>query len=142
MAPIDDGATPASIDRSVLEQMRSQFTGSRMVESAEIVAKDNLYLHVDFSDNYYPGEVSARFEIRWYRNEDFNIHYQETHKDDTWKCRWDRHPNTHNERAHFHPPPAASRIESEDAEWPNDHRDVCQIVVECVRNRIETLWDA
>jgi len=54
MAPIDDGATPAPIDRSVLEQIRSQFTGSRMVESAEIVAEDNLYLHVDFSDDYYP----------------------------------------------------------------------------------------
>jgi len=47
-----------------------------MVESAEIVAEDNLYLHVDFADDYYPREVSARFEIRWYRNEDFNIHYQ------------------------------------------------------------------
>jgi len=116
MAPIDDGAAPAPIDRSVLEQMRSRFAGSRMVESAEIVAEDNSYLHVDFADDYYAREVSARFEIRWYRNEDFNYHYQENHKDRTWKCRWDRHPKTHNSREHFHPPPAASRIETEDAQ--------------------------
>lgn len=141
MVPIDDGASPAPIDRSVLDWMRSRFAGSRMVDSAKIVEEDNLYLRIELSGEYYSGEVSARFEIRWYRNEEFNLHYQEDHRDSTWKCRWDRHPNTHNSRAHFHQPPTASRIDAEDAQWPNDHRDVCRIVLEYVKNRIETLWE-
>jgi hypothetical protein len=141
MVPVGDGASPAPIDRSVLEQMQSRFAGSRMVDAAEIIEEDNLYLRVELSGEYYPGEISARFEIRWYRNEDFNLHYQEDHRDSTWKCRWDRHPNTHNSRAHFHRPPAATRSDAEDAQWPNDHRDVCRTVLEYVRKRIETLWE-
>jgi len=141
MVPSDDGASPAPIDRSVLERLRSRFIGSRMFEYAELIEEGNLYLRVELSDEYYPGEVAARFEIRWYRNDDFNLHYQEEHPDRTWKCRWDRHPNTHNSRDHFHPPPAASRLDAEDAHWPPDHREVSRLIFDQLEERIETLWE-
>jgi len=141
MVPMEDGASPAPIDRAVLERMRSLFVGRRTFSSAEIVEEGRLHLRVEISGEYYPGKTSARLEIRWYLNDDFNIHYQEKRRDDVWKCRWDRHPNTHNSQDHFHPPPDASRTDAEDNEWPNDHRDACQFVLDRVEERIETLWE-
>jgi len=140
MGSADNGASLAPIDRSVLERMQSRFAGSRMIETVEIVEERNLHLRVTVSDNYYPGDVSARLEICWYRNDDFNVHYQEEQRDSTWKCRWDRHPNVHNSRDHFYPPPAASRTDAEDAQWPSDHRDVCRLILDDIEDRIETLW--
>ena len=141
MVPTNDGASPAPIDRSVLERMHSRFAGRRIFESAEIVEDGKLHLRVEVSGDYYPNEVSAHFEIRWYRNDDFNVHYQEKRQDSAWNCRWDRHPNAHNSRDHFHPPPAAGRTDAEDAQWPNDHRDVTRLVLDRVEARIETLWE-
>lgn len=141
MVPVDDGASPAPIDRSVVERMQARFLGSRMIESAELVEDGNLHLRVELSRKYYPGEVSARLEIRWYRNDDFTIHYQEQRRDTVWKCRWDRHPNAHNARDHFHPPPAASRTDAEDAQWPPGHRNVNRLVLNRIGKRIETLWE-
>jgi hypothetical protein len=112
-----------------------------MFESAEIMEVGNLHLRVELSRDYYLGEVSARFEIRWYRNDDFNFLYQEEHRDGTWKCRWDRHPNTHNSRDHFHPPLVASRTNTEDAQWPTEYRDVSRLVLDRIEERIEMRWD-
>ncbi|WP_425504764.1 hypothetical protein [Salinigranum marinum] len=121
--------------------MRSRFAGSRTFESAEMHNEGNLHLRVELSSEYYPSEVSARFEIRWYRNDDFNFHYQEERLDSTWKYRWDRHPNAHNSRDHFHPPPAASRTDAENAQWPTDHREMSRLVLDIIEERIETLWE-
>ncbi|WP_172824893.1 hypothetical protein [Halorientalis sp. IM1011] len=112
-----------------------------MVESAAIIEEGKLHLRVALAEAYYPDTVSARLEIRWYRNDDFNFHYQEEHQDSSWACRWDRHPNAHNSRGHFHPPPAASRTDTTDATWPDDHRDVCRLVLDDIEDRIETLWE-
>ena len=141
MVQADDGASPAQIDRAVLEQMRSRFVGRRLFESAEIVTESRLHLHVELSEEYYPSDASARFEIRWYLNDDLNVHYQEDRQDGVWKCRWDRHPNSHNSREHFHPPPDASRLNAEDSQWPVDHRDVCRLVLDRLEERIEALWE-
>ncbi|WP_394338589.1 hypothetical protein [Halorubrum sp. 48-1-W] len=121
--------------------MGSRFAGSRTVESATIVEEGGFHLRVELSGDYYPNEVSARFEIRWYRNDDFSVHYQEVWRDGAWQCRWDRHPNVHNSRDHFHPPPTAGRIDAEDGRWPDDHRDVCRLVLDSLEERVETLWD-
>ncbi|WP_336001814.1 hypothetical protein [Halorientalis halophila] len=121
--------------------MRSRFAGSSLAESAAIVEEGKLHLRVELADDYYPSSVSARLEIRWYRNDDFNFHYQEKRREGTWECRWDRHPNAHNSRDHFHPPPAASRTDATDAEWPADHRDLCRLVLDDLEERIETLWE-
>jgi len=112
-----------------------------MVTSARIIEDGNLHLRVALAEEYYPGNTVARFEIRWYRNDDFNVHYQEQREHDRWECRWDRHPNGHNSRDHFHPPPTASRADARDAQWPVDHRDVCRIVLAEVAERIDTLWE-
>jgi len=142
MAPADDGATPAPIDRAVLERLQSRFAGRRLFESVDLVEDGNLHLRAALSPDYYPRDASARLEIRWYRNDDFTVHYQEEHRDEGWKCRWDRHPNSHNSRDHFHPPPDASRTDADDAQWPPDHRDVCRLVLDRVEARIEELWDS
>ena len=141
MVPADDGASPAPLDRAVLERIQSRFAGRRMFEAVDLLEEGKLYLRVELSIDYYPEDASARFEIRWYRNDDFTVHYQEARHESVWKCRWDRHPSSHNERDHFHPPPDASRADTEDARWPHDHRDVCQLVLEYVEERIETLWE-
>ena len=141
MVPVDDGASPAPIDRAVLERMRSRFVGHRPFESAEIVSDEKCHLRVELSDEYYPGERSARLDIRWYRNDDFTLHYREKRRDGVWQCRWDRHPNGQNTRDHFHPPPDASRTDAADAQWPTDHRDVCRIVFDRIEDRIETVWE-
>lgn len=141
MVPVDDGASPAPIDRAVLRQIRSRFAGGRQTDAARIVEDGKRHVRVELSGDYYPNEVSARFEIRWYRTDDFTIHYREERDEETWQCRWDRHPNVHNSRDHFHPPPAASRTEAQNADWPNDHRDVCRLVLDYLEERIETLWD-
>jgi len=141
MVPADDGASPAPIDRAVLERIRSRFVGPQMFDSVTLIEDGKLSLRVALSADYYPGAASAWFEIRWYRNDDFTIHYQEEHQDSVWTCRWDRHPNSHNSRDHFHPPPAARRTNAEDAQWPPDHRDVCRLILDRIEARIETLWE-
>lgn len=141
MAPVDDGASPAPIDRSVLELIQSRLANTRLVESADLVADGNLSLRIVLSGEYYPSEVAARVEIRWYRNDDVNVLYREQRQEETWMCRWDRHQNPHNSRDHFHPPPAASQADAQDEQWPDDHRDVCQLTLDYIEDRIETLWE-
>lgn len=140
MVPVDSGASPTPIDRPILERMQSRFSGSRLAKSAAIVTERNVHLRMEVAEDYCPGTVSVRLEIRWYRNDDFSIHYQETRQESTWQCRWDRHPDAHNTRGHFHPPPAASRTDAEAPQWPADHRDVCQHVLDAIEDRIDTLW--
>lgn len=82
----------------------------------------------------------AILTVRWYTNDDFKIHYQEDHGDSAWKCRWDRHPNPHNTRDHFHAPPDAL-TPGEDATWPSDYRDVLAIVLSEIERRITDLWE-
>jgi hypothetical protein len=56
------------------------------------------------------------------------------------ECRCDRHPNVYNSQDHFHPPPAASRANAEDAQCHNNDRDVCRLIFDNIEERIETLW--
>lgn len=91
----------------------------------------------------YPGAVTtARLDVRWFTTGDFSIHYVEGHEDgDRWECRWDRHPNAHNTRLHFHEPPSA--IEIIDLELPSLHPlEVYATVLTAVEQRIETLWSS
>jgi len=141
MPPVDDGASPAPIDRAVLASLRSRLVGARPFESAAVLDDGNTHLRADLSSEYYPDDVAARLEIRWYRNDDFAVHYRESHPTRTWECRWDRHPNTHNARAHFHPPPTANRADAADAAWPSDHREVGRLVLDRIEDRIDALWE-
>jgi hypothetical protein len=63
MVPADDGASPAPLDRAVLERMQSRFAGRRMFEAVDLVEEGKLYLRIELAGDYYPGDASARFEM-------------------------------------------------------------------------------
>ena len=94
------------------------------------------------ADGYPELVASARLDVRWFTTGDFSIHYVEEHDDGArWECRWDRHPNPHDSRLHFHEPPSATEIV--DFEFPSVHPlDVCSTVLTAIEQRIETLWSS
>jgi hypothetical protein len=119
------------------------------------LASDSLVAETGFDlDSYEPRLLSARLDtdrypelvpavrldIRWFTTGDFSIHYAEEHADgEPWECRWDRHPNTHNSRLHFHQPPSATEITALDL--PSLHPlEVYSTVLTAIERRIETLW--
>lgn len=139
--PAGDGGSPAPIDRPILEFLQTRLTATNQVKQASITdVNGHLELHVTFAPTYYPRRVDdASLAVRWYTNDDFKIHYRDVRSDSTWECRWDRHPNPHNTRNHFHPPPTAP-TPGENASWPTDHRDVLTLVLEEIEQRIVDLW--
>lgn len=142
MVPPDgDRGSPAPIDRPILEFLQRRLRATNQVEQAIITdASGHLELRVVLASTYYPATVDeAVGTVRWYTNDDFKIHYREVHPEDAWECRWDRHPNPHNTREHFHPPPTAP-TPGDDASWPTDHRDVLRLVLNEVEQRIAALW--
>lgn len=139
--PAADGKSPAPIDRPILEFLEPRLRATRQVTQATITdASGHLALRVTLDPSYYPPTLNeATLTVRWYTNDDFKIHYRESYPDGGWACRWDRHPNPHNTRAHFHPPPTAA-TPGEDAAWPPDYRDVLQLVLEEIEARIHDVW--
>ena len=140
--PTDDGGSPAPIDRPILEFLQTRLQATRQVSHAAITdASGHLELQVVFASSYYPASVDdAILTVRWYTNDDFTIHYREVHSEHIWDCRWDRHPNPHNTRDHFHPPPTAPTPDDDDS-WPTDYRDVLRLVLDEIEDRIAVLWD-
>ena len=140
--PTGDGGSPASIDRPILEFLETRFQATNHVACATVTDNSgHLQLQVTLTPSYYPGTVDdAQLSVRWYTNDDFKLHYREVHTDHDWECRWDRHPNPHNTRDHFHPPSAAP-TPSDNATWPSDYRDVLTLVLDEIEDRIETLWE-
>lgn len=140
--PTGDGGSPAPIDRPILEFLQTRLQATGQVAQARITdTSGHLELHVTLAPSYYPEAVEeATLNVRWYTNDDFKIHYREVHSASAWECRWDRHPNSHNTRDHFHPPPTAP-TPGDDASWPTDHRDMLQLALDEVKQRITTLWD-
>lgn len=96
----------------------------------------------DYDTGYFPAAVErASLRIRWFETDDFSVHYSEQYRDGTkWECRWDRHPNDHNSRAHFHPPPDAV-TPGTDAAYPVDWRDVLTRVLTELDERVQSLWE-
>lgn len=96
----------------------------------------------DYDLGYFPGGVTdASLRIRWFETDDFSIHYAEQYQArGSWECRWDRHPNDHNTRDHFHPPPDAS-TPGEDTTHPDEWRDVVATVLGRLDERIEAFWN-
>lgn len=139
--PPGDGRSPAPIDRPILEYLQRRLGATAQVATATITdANGHLELRVSLAGRYHPQTVhDVVLTIRWYTNDDFAIHYREEHDDAVWECRWDRHPNPHNSRGHFHPPPAAA-TPGDDADWPTDYRDVLALVLETIEGRIADLW--
>jgi len=89
----------------------------------------------------YPETIeAARLDIQWFTSGDLSLHYVERYADDSqWKCRWDRHPNPHNERLHFHQPPSATEVT--DLSLDSFHPlYIYPTVLNAIESRVETLW--
>ncbi|MFC7043455.1 hypothetical protein [Halonotius sp. GCM10025705] len=131
------------IDRAVLEGIRDRLRTAPQMETAVIVVADGqTKLEATLTAAVTPAAIDRRFlDIRWYTNGDFRIHYQEDWPDRMWCQRWDCHPNDHNDRDHFHPPPDAATL-GEDRTWPSEFQAVLKLVVDDVRSRTESLWQA
>jgi hypothetical protein len=137
----------APIDEAILQAIARTLRTDDRVEKVVLVSgegtDEHKHLAVTFDPTRYPESVrGARLEIQWYRNAGFNIHYTETHTDDSgsgvWQCRWDRQSSTHSTREHFHPPPDAG--EPTDTDFPDDYRNVLSMILAAVRARIDELW--
>ena len=136
-----DGGEVPRIDRPILEDIRDRLRTASQFESVQIVNREGqTRLEAVLHPASNPPALDRRFlDIRWYTNGDFRIHYQEDWDDETWQQRWDRHPNAHNARDHFHPPPAAA-TPGKDRSWPTDYRDVMAHVLTSVDERDQELW--
>lgn len=137
-APIDEAIMNSFFRRSQTHPLVETVSGDRTGGTLTVV-------RVVFDADQYPDRIQeATVEIRWHTNGDYNFHYTETHaSEEDWQCRWDRHPNPHTTRTHFHPPPAAR---SRDAipDSPSDHHPSAMFTrtVASIRGRIEDLWEA
>jgi hypothetical protein len=79
--------------------------------------------------------------VRWFTSGDFAVQYVETSVDGRWECRWDRHPNDHSARLHFHRPPDGA--DTETLSLPTTHPlGVYATVLAAVEERVEALWDS
>lgn len=139
-SPVEDAAAS---DFDTLDRIGQRLATSTRFEEVELgpeYAPDSLVVEYDLG--YFPALVEqAYLRIRWFENGDFNVHYSEQYgDDDPWECRWDRHPNDHNDREHFHPPPDAE-TPGRDASYPNDWRDVIAMVLGELDERIEAFWE-
>lgn len=140
----EDGEQPSGrLDVDLLERIGQRLAKNDLFSKVTIqpdTAADSVVADVDLG--YYPNAVErAYLRIRWYETDDFNVHYSEQYDDGArWECRWDRHPNDHNAREHFHPPPDAS-TPGTDAEYPADWRDVLTRVLGRMDKRIRAFWE-
>ena len=145
--PPDDPAPSATgpPDRQTLRLLERHLSSDPLV--AETAFDPDAYeprvLRGLLDAESYPDVVrTARLDVRWFTTGDFSAHYIEEHGDGKrWECRWDRHPNTHTTRLHFHEPPSAAQITA--LELPSLHPlEVYATVLTAVEQRIETLWSA
>lgn len=131
-------------DSATLELLETHFDGDALV-SATGYRPDRFeprLLVVDFDQSRYPLPIEAsRLDVRWFTSGDFSIHYLERHESGpSWECRWDRHPNGHNSRLHFHQPPDGASVV--DLQLESLHPlDVYATVTTAIEQRIESCWD-
>jgi len=137
-SPPDSTGPP---DRQTLRLLEKHFASDPLVTETvfEPDTHEPRLLRIRLDVDRYPESVEiARLDGRWFANGDFSIHYAEADPDGSaWECRWDRYPNDHNTRVHFHRPPDGDEIE--DLSLPSTHPlDVYSIVLAAVERRIET----
>ena len=133
----------APVDYDILDRIGRRLAGSERFEAVDSLpefAPNSLVLRYD--QGYFPAGIEQAFlQVRWYENDDFSFHYHEHWEDgDRWDCRWDRHPNTHTTREHFHPPPDAATPGIDDS-YPDDWRDVVVAVLRELDSHIKEFWN-
>lgn len=138
-----DAPSTGPIDAELLDRIAPHLARSARFDTVETRPEyaPNAVV-AEFDLGYFPGGVTqASLRIRWFETDDFTIHYAEHYRTgDSWECRWDRHPNGHNAREHFHPPPDAL-TPGENQEYPDEWRDVLATVLTCLDERIEAFWN-
>lgn len=100
-----------------------------------------LRVHLDGAQ--YPDSTNAaRLDVRWFTDGDFSFHYVESGPEKVrWECRWDRHPNGHNTRLHFHEPPDCTVVS--DLSLASVHPlEVYSTVLVALEQRLEKQWAA
>jgi len=143
--PPDNGPTSTGPpDRQTLHLLEGILADEPLIASTEFDpdSYEPRILRVLCEESRYPPTVeTARLDIRWFASGDFSIHYVETRAGDHWECRWDRHPNPHSARLHFHQPPAGDEIT--DLTWSSLHPvDAVSTVVGAIEQRIDQQWSA
>ena len=138
----DGPPSTGPIDTEILDRIAAHLTRStrfRDVSARPAYAPNAVVAEFDLG--YFPGGIrQASLRIRGFETDDFSIHYAEQYRTGTsWECRWDRHPNDHNTREHFHPPPDAASP-GEDDTYQDDWRDVLATVLSHLDERIEAFW--
>ena len=138
----DDGTGPPDHDR--IENIWKHLARSdRFADFDPDPVDAPTVLRVWYADGFYPATVEqAYLDVTWYVSGDFTVHYRETYTDGTsWEARWDRHPNSHNTREHYHPGPDASRQAAVDADFSQDWRDVLTRILGEIEERQQAFWE-
>jgi hypothetical protein len=129
------------LDVATLEVLAGRARAHPLVDGRafqpDAMSPRRLAIHLDAGQ--YPASVdAARLDVRWFDGGDYTVHYLESRGDDTWQCRWDRHPKPTEPRAHFYPPPDASEVEPSEL-GTTHHMDVLFAVLDWIAERIEQL---
>lgn len=137
-----DGST-APVDFELLDRIRIRLRESdrfQHVDWRPEYAPRSVIFYYDLG--YFPSVVDeAYLKVCWRENGDFIHHYEEKYGDGRrWACRWDRHPNDHNSRDHYHLPPDADRP-CEDTDYPDDWRDVITDILREIDDHVRAFWD-
>ncbi len=138
-----DPPSTGPIDSTLLDRIGTHLSRSARFDAVQTrpeYAPNAVVAAYDLG--YFPGGVTrASLRIRWFETDDFSIHYAEQYRSGrSWECRWDRHPNDHNSREHFHPPPDA-RTPGTDDTYPDEWRAVLATVLTRLDERIESFWN-
>lgn len=148
MSPSPGDSAPAATgppDRQTLRLLERHLAADPLVDETafEPDAYEPQHLRAQLDVGRYPESIAAaRLDVRWYTTDDISVHYVEAHDDgERWECRWDRLPNPHYSRLHFHQPPAATTIT--DLSLDSVHPlAVYATVFAAIERRLETLWSS
>jgi len=141
-SPADDATGPP--DQQTLRLLERQCTTTPLVADTVFQPDATTPRRVSATldaDAFPESVATATLDIRWFTTGDFSIQYVETTTDGgEWRCRWDRHPNPHNARLHFHEPPDGTTVS--DLSLDSTHPfDVYTTVVAAIQQRLAYHWD-
>jgi hypothetical protein len=140
--PSDDATGPP--DQQTLRLLERQCTTTPLIVDTELQpdATTPRRVSATLDTEAFPEPVTtATLDIRCFTTGDFSIQYVETTTDGAeWRCRWDRHPNPHNARLHFHQPPDGA--ETSDLSLDSTHPlDVYSTVFAALQQRLADHWE-
>ncbi|MDL0127831.1 hypothetical protein [Halobacterium salinarum] len=137
--PSDSSDSTGPPDRHTLRLLERHLASEGLISDTAFDPNPHepRLLHAHFDTTHYPASTTAaRLDVRWFTTGDFSFHYVETSADGPqWECRWDRHPNTHNTRVHFHQPPDNDDVT--DLALPSNHPlDVYSTILDAIEQRL------